>query len=68
MYGLWVAQNVFSIFWFMVLCESNRLLPIVVEEFAVSIVTSWVIMDVAVPVKTETVSLKSPGLVHCVVH
>jgi len=68
MYGPWVAQNVFSIFWVMVLCESNRLLPIVVEKFAVSVVTSWVIMDVAVPVKTETVSLKSPGVVNCVVY
>jgi hypothetical protein len=67
MYGPWVIQNVYSVFWVMVLSKSNRLLPTVVEKLAVSISTSRLIMDVTVPVKTEIVSLRYPGLVHSVV-
>jgi hypothetical protein len=64
MYGPWVIQNVFSAFWVMVLSKSNRLLPTVLEKLA----TSRLIMDVAVSVKTEIVSLRYPVLVHNVVH
>lgn len=67
MYGPWIIRNSFSVFKVMVLCKSNRLLPTVVEKLAVSIITSRLIMDVAVPVKTEIVSLRYPGVICCVV-
>lgn len=67
MYGPWNIQNEFSVFWVMVLCKSNRLLPTVVEKLSASIITSRLIMDFAVPVKTDLVSLRYPWVVHCVV-
>jgi len=61
MYGPRIIQIEFSVFWVMVLCIR------VVEKLAASIITSRLITDIAVPFKTEIVSLRCPEVVHFVV-